>query len=695
MNTKKAKCQSLLFICFLFFQQDVFSQLIQCRAVLQNDTLTLENTKIKRTFLWNNGALQSTGIYNKITGKFTTGNTTAGKADFFFPGITAKATNGTFRTYNVAANNASYENVNAEVMVTTGTITIKRVFRIYNNCPAIVCDYYVKGTAGDWVSYFAELETLKNIEDENAKKAAEGKILFSERLPITGTHWQVKAVEFYDASDYNNNLVQEYPRLMYARENKLRGNLLFARNQLTNEGFYVLKEAPVSSIQLQYQGFDFTTVRDEIKVAGLGIGPKDISETEWVRGYSIVVGIDEGGGEIGLLQSLRKYQEQQRVYKEERDAMILSNTWGDRNRDSRINEAFILTELDAAAKFGVTHYQIDDGWQTGLSSNSALGGSLANIWSNPHYWDINKNKFPNGLEPVLAKAKKAGIRITLWFNPSTDSSFKNWEKDADVLIAQYKKYGITMWKIDGVQIPDKKADINFRKFLDKVTEATNYNAVFNLDVTAGRRFGYNYMHTYGNLFLENRYTDWTNYYPHFTLRNLWQLSRYIPAQRLQIEFLNKWRNAAKYPADDILAPANYSFDYLFAITMAAQPLSWMEATGLPPEAFSTAKLIDKYKSISADLHKGRIFPIGDEPTGFSWTGFQSMKEKDGYFIIFRENNAESKKLLNTWLAAGTKLLLTPLTGNARPYYATVDKEGRLPFTLAESRSFVLMKYIIQ
>jgi alpha-galactosidase len=691
LNYKLLFILCLVVIC----SSEMQAQLSQCKAVLKNDTLTVENNKIKRTFLWNNGALQSTGIYNKVSGRLITGNTTTGKADVFLPGVNVKPSNGSFRFYNVAANNASYEHVAAEVIVTTGTVTIKRIFRIYPDCPAIVYDYYVKGTAGDWVSYASELENLKNIEDENTKKASEGKFLFSERLPITGTHWQVKAVEFYDASDYNNNMVQEYPRLMYARENKLRGNLLFARNQLTNAGFFILKEAPVSNIQLQYQGFDFTSVRDEIKVAGLGIGPKDINENEWVRGYSVVVGIDEGAGEIGLLKSLRTYQGKQRVYKEERDAMILSNTWGDRNRDSRINEKFILTELDAAANLGVTHYQIDDGWQTGVSSNSAFGGSLTNIWRNTNYWEINKTKFPDGLEPVIAKAKSLGIQITLWFNPSTDSSFKNWEKDADVLIAQHKKYGLTMWKIDGVQIPDKQADINFRKFLDKVTEATNYNAVFNLDVTAGRRFGYNYMHTYGNLFLENRYTDWTNYYPHFTLRNLWQLSKYIPAQRLQIEFLNKWRNTDKYPKGDILAPANYSFDYLFAVTMAAQPLAWFEATGLPTEAFTTSTLISKYKTISADLHAGKIFPIGEEPSGFNWTGFQSMKEKDGYFIVFRENNSEPKKLLNTWLAAGTKVQLTPLIGNIKPYTAIVDKEGRLPFSLPNPKSFSLLKYTIQ
>ena len=123
-----------------------------------------------------------------------------------------------------------------------------------------------------------------------------------------------------------------------------------------------------------------------------------------------------------------------------------------------------------------------------------------------------------------------------------------------MLIDLHRRYGIRTFKIDGVDIPDKTADVRFRAMLDKVMEATGGEAVFNLDATAGQRFGYHYLTQYGNIFLENRYTDWSNYYPHWTLRNLWTLSRYVPPQSLQIEFLNRWRNADKYPADDPLAP---------------------------------------------------------------------------------------------------------------------------------------------
>jgi hypothetical protein len=62
--------------------------------------------------------------------------------------------------------------------------------------------------------------------------------------------------------------------------------------------------------------------------------------------------------------------------------MIMMNTWGDRGQDGKINEKFILRELEAGAKLGITHFQIDDGWQQGLSSNSASTAASYGMYGN-------------------------------------------------------------------------------------------------------------------------------------------------------------------------------------------------------------------------------------------------------------------------------------------------------------------------
>jgi hypothetical protein len=246
-----------------------------------------------------------------------------------------------------------------------------------------------------------------------------------------------------------------------------------------------------------------------------------------------------------------------------------------------------------------------------------------------------------------------------------------------------------------VRIADKEADVNFRKMLDTVVARTDGKAIFNLDVTAGRRFGYNYFYEYGNLFLENRYTDWANYYPHFTLRNLWMLSSYIPPQRLQIEFLNKWRNNDKYAAGDILRPANYSFDYLFAITMPAQPLAWMEARNLPVQAFDLAALTTTYKKYWEQWHGGMIFPIGKEPSGYSWTGFQSFNpgaEEQGFILVFREANPDSRAAIVLKNLPPGKYTFSLIAGSGKSFEATVSNDRKVDFVLQHEQHFAFYRY---
>ena len=94
---------------------------------------------------------------------------------------------------------------------------------------------------------------------------------------------------------------------------------------------------------------------------------------------------------------------------------------------------------------------------------------------------------------------------------------------------------------------------NLRKLFDRCLTESQGQIVFDLDVTAETRPAYFGLPTVGPIFVENRYTDWHKYWPHHTLRNLWQLAHYVDPLRLRMEFLNNTRNADKY-AGDPLAP---------------------------------------------------------------------------------------------------------------------------------------------
>lgn len=659
-----------------------------CSVQWNDSTLILENSHIGRTFHREKGYLVTRSMTNKQNRRVweTTGTT----ADDTYPGVPSDPSTSSVRVTQQPISDTAPAHLQVEVISHYSGLSVKRIFRLYPDCPAIACDFYYKGKPDKpWTGMDTPKEDRQRIQ-----ALSEGQpFLVPERLRLPGKHWRFTGVRFYDATDIHNSLVRTVKTLGYRRPVFLQGNLLFADDLVGNGGIFLLKEAPAPEAQAAYPGYDFQATFGEVEVVGIGLDSKHLVPDIWKKGYSVVTGV-YGEGELSKLKALRTYQKQLRRHLPERDGMVMMNTWGDRNKDASVGEAFLIKELEAGAKLGVDYLQIDDGWQQGLSKNSASSqGKLWDEWDAAS-WQPHSERFPQGLGPVVAKAEALGIRLGLWFHPSNADSYARWETDADIVIDLYRKYGIRAFKIDGIELPDKEAEINLRRFFDKAVAATDGRIVFNVDATAGKRMGYHFMNSYGNIFLENRYTDFGNYYPYWTLRNLWMLSRYVPAEKLQIEFLNKWRNADKYPAGDPYAPINVPFDYTFAITMMAQPLAWFEASGLPKEAFKVAPLIKSYRQLQADIHSGHILPIGEEPSGSHWTGFQSIKDKEGYFLVFRELNPEENANIDTWLPANRSVKLTAVLGHGKSFKTKTDAEGRLEFQLPEPHSFALYKYVL-
>ena len=679
----------LIFFCFLLTGFSTNAQLPDCSASLDQDTLVIRNHNVEYKCLWNNGDLKPRSIKDRISGEtvvfdnvlpsFSMGNNifqkntafkiTPFEKDLFFP-------------------------AHLEIMLVSRyqSLLLKRVFRIFPGTAAISCDYYLKYQSllppEDHPDQSVD-GTEKGLKTTGAKGH-----FYLDNYRLSSRHWRMKSVAFKDGTDRQDNLVAEREIIPYSSPEMLEGNLLFAGDLISGNHFFILKEAPNGKSQVNYPGYDFAVSNKEISLPFTGF-PFHADDGEWIKGYTVTLGV--AGSLAGCETALRRYLKNSVNYDPETYGMVMMNTWGDRGQDGKISEQFILDELKAAASLGISHFQIDDGWQQGLSSNSVnQSGKLWDAWS-PENWKLNRERFPNGWKKILRLAKEKNIRLGLWFHPSNENSYAHWETDADVIIDLYRQTGITYFKIDGVELPDKLAEINLGKFFEKVKRATNGNVFFNLDLTAGTRGGYFMFRWAGNLFLENRYTDWGNYYPFHTLRNLWMLSRYFPPELLQVEFLNKWRNADKYPAHDPFAPAMYhNFDYLFAITMAAQPLAWFEATGLPEEAFPVSKAIRKYREIQADFHAGQIFPIGEEPSGRSWTGFQSINEDHGYLLVFRENTELQETQLKTLLPAGKNVMLRSVLGQSgeKIRKITVPSDGKITFRLPEVNSYGLYSYEI-
>ncbi len=621
---------SILFLWgFECFSQE-YNAVSDIDISLEKDTLIIGNGKVQFTYLWNNGNLGLLKIQDNESSKVL--NFKSAPPEFYL----LNESEDIIKPSMVIKENLELGYKEAIVEFVIGSLEVRRLIRIYTETKMVKNIFYLRGTGNaSWETEAYETqEMIESISptEENISKIASFNF-FTE-------HWKFKAVKFREATDYHDNPVEVEEFLSFGKRNKVSANLLIGSNPEINLSLLLLKEAPISWSQQSYPGFDFLVDYKGISVHGLGIAPSDLGKN-WTQGYGYAIGISENNSDKEKI-TLLGYQKKIRPYVQNRDFMIMSNTWGDRSKDSRMNEAFILSEIEAASNLGVTHIQLDDGWQQGLSRNSADKAGLKwDDWQTSD-WLPHQKRFPNGLVQISKEAKKKNLKLGLWFNPSKNNSYANWERDAAILVNYHWQYGINTFKIDGMDLANKTSEINLRNLFSKVISDSQGEVTFNLDVTAGERMGYHFFNEYGNIFLENRYTDWGNYYPYRTLKNLWELSSYVPAERFQIEFLNTSRNLEKY-ANKNFMPNAVGLSYAFAITMVAQPLAWMELSGLQEIPQDIIDLIAQYKEIQERLHAGVILPIGKKPDGRSWTGFLSIGEKkEHYLLLFREYNKENR-----------------------------------------------------
>ena len=130
--------------------------------------------------------------------------------------------------------------------------------------------------------------------------------------------------------------------------------------------------------------------------------------------------------------------------------------------------------------------------------------------------------------------------------------------------------------------------------------------------------------------------------------------------------------------------------------MAGQPLAWMEASNLPEEAYGIAGLVGAYRKVMKDFHKGTVLPIGEEPSGCSWTGFQSVSSdgRSGFVLVYRELNERGTAVLDTWLPENAVVEFTRVLGSGEDFSVTAGRHGAVEFSLPKANGFVMYKYKI-
>ncbi len=157
-----------------------------CRAMLEENTLILENSRIRRTFDWNHGHLVSREIADKAAGQ--TWTLTGSAPDCSFPGEAAEGTDGELRVTECPATPIRPAHLQADVTMRLGGLEILRRFRIYPDCPAIACDFYLRGRpSAAWGTAAAAETGLANVESIAALYQGTAQAVVIDRLQLPRT----------------------------------------------------------------------------------------------------------------------------------------------------------------------------------------------------------------------------------------------------------------------------------------------------------------------------------------------------------------------------------------------------------------------------------------------------------------------------------------------------------------------------
>ncbi len=536
--------------------------------------------------------------------------------------------------------------------------------------------------------------SCSGIETEYVK-SAEGDVICSadtlDCIPLGCVHLEVESVKLYDKTDRNDSLVERQTVPVYKNGRCERNGNIFSINDYpSGSSLMLVKHSPTESSALNRRTSDLL-MQGASYAALLGTGV-DFSAlpSGKVPYYASAVGVAKTEDIYG---ELWRYSTAFSSGDGRGALFIMSNTWGDRSQDGAVCESFMLRELERAKELHVDIIQIDDAWESGITANSALkkGGVWEGYYKeNSNFWAVNTEKFPRGLKPITDKAREIGAEIGLWFSPDSSNDFANVDKDVETILGLYRQHGVRYFKLDGVKIRNKLCEMRFTYLLDELTRRTDGDIRFNLDVTAEDRFGYLYQQQYGTLFVENRYTDFTSYFPHNTFKNLWNLASVIPTRRLQMELLNVRRNKDKYQ-NMPFAPDTYNMDYVFATVMPANPLVWMEMTGLSEtDAALLSRITGVYKPNAPELFNSRVIPIGKAPSGMSFSGYycESEDKNGGHLLLFRESTKGDTYTYNLPTELKNAKIETLYESAPTEYVFNGDS---VTVKFAEERSFVWIK----
>lgn len=441
-----------------------------------------------------------------------------------------------------------------------------------------------------------------------------------------------------------------------------------------DRGVIAVKESPKCvNRQAHYTGA-FYANPEGLAITGWGLTPDEIVPDRFRECWATWC-IVYRDGDDGLQRALKRFDNTRYPVFPERDAIILANTWGpaDPGGAQFTEQEYLLREIPALADLGVDVIQIDDGWQKSGGGPGASGF---------------EPKYANGWADIKAAADKHNMRFGLWV-AIRNANLEDLKRNIDEL-------GYISWKVDFDHL-SSRADYEdrfakYRTLMKHAPLKTQFTLCPEYD---DPRYGWYYAKEYGTIYFQNiqeAYPDHLTMVPFQVLRQHWLMTKYFPANKLQVMLQNPKR-VGRYSDG-----REHGHGYCFAMGLPFEPVFFQSAQNLDSDEKTELRdLITIYKRHRDDIYTSVTYPIGDLPDNQSWSGFQmvSSSRNGGFLLLFRElHNAETNRELTLKFLAGKTITITDTKTGAKRN-CKVSPEGKVRFTIENPADYRLLSYEVK
>jgi len=650
--------------------------------------LTVSTGKVQRQWNWSGTGFQTVSFKNIQSGKEWCQKNSARLCDWSLPSKIEKISSAELISVECKESDdekftSNHLLVSALVRYSFG-LELKFLVRVYPDATGIWTALEVRALDGfSPAGIPSDLSTYKSYGSNQPLKIAGNEFVpvdFSQRNQRR--YWGI----YNDPGNRVNSndmvlekVVKGYP-IFQDEENTWANGLSI---EAGNEGMILLKESNKTVNNYGHQTGAFYCTPSGVEVTGWGLKPDEIS-SEFKRCWPTWT-ILFSGGQDEMELSFKQFDRTRYPVNLKTDMHILIDTWGSdfqhgdyKKIYGRENSEFpvIEKEIKSASDLGIDIVRIDDGWQEGGTMSKNSWHPNPKLGYAPHWENVKK------------LAKDYGVGIGLWAAIRYISP--------EEMLTNQKELGVATWKFDFDKLENHDSFANrlsgVREFIKKTDYSTQTSWCPEYD---DQRYGwYSAVRECGPMYFQNIQNNLPNhlvYVPYITLRHHWMLSRFYNMNDLQCH----WQNPSL--TNPQFSDANqYSQSYCALSAFMGAPSCFMLTQLLQPkEREELKKIIAIYKANRKDIFESYVFPVGDEPTNESWTGFQIYhpEKKAGYLMIFRElHNPDKKAMIKLKFLKDRMIRITDMeNGSVRNEKI---KDGSISLSIEKPAGYRFLKYEI-